>query len=198
MKMIKNKKIIISLLVLLIVLVMIIVICNLIKKENNKKIELGNSIYEEIHNLYLYGNGIEYVYDDDKNRIYIEDDGKYYEIKDKKVFTDLISSESLDRLTKIFEIKEKDNKYYISDFGRGITNAYYGTKLEIKKISKNKIEYKAISTLCKIGSIVSYGEGCTSDGYYEVEKPFILVKENGLWKVSEYTSVFHFSDREIK
>ena len=193
-----NKKIIISLLVLLIVLVMIIVICNLIKKENNKKIELGNSIYEEIHNLYLYGNGIEYVYDDDKNRIYIEDDGKYYEIKDKKVFTDLISSESLDRLTKIFEIKEKDNKYYISDFGRGITNAYYGTKLEIKKISKNKIEYKAISTLCKIDSIVSYGEGCTSDGYYEVEKPFILVKENGIWKVSEYTSVFQFSDREIK
>ena len=198
MNMIKNKKIIISLLVLLIVLVMIIVVCNLIKKENNKKIELGNSIYEEIHNLYLYGNGIEYVYDDDKNRIYIEDDGKYYEIKDKKVFTDLISSESLDRLTKIFEIKEKDNKYYISDFGRGITNAYYGTKLEIKKISKNKIEYKAISTLCKIDSIVSYGEGCTSDGYYIVEKPFTLVKGDGKWKVSEYTSVFQFSDREIK
>ena len=192
-----NKKIIISLLVLLIVLVMIIVICNLIKKENNKKIELGNSIYEEIHNLYLYGNGIEYVYDDDKNRIYIEDDGKYYEIKDKKVFTDLISSESLDRLTKIFEIKEKDNKYYISDFGRGISN-YYGTKLEIKKISKNKIEYKALSTLCEKNSIVTYGEGCTSDGYYEVEKPFTLVKEDGLWKVSEYTSVFQVSDREIK
>ena len=198
MKMIKNKKIIISLLVLSIVLVMIIVICNLIEKEIIKKIELGNSIYEEIHNLYLYGNGIEYVYDDDKNRIYIEDDGKYYEIKDKKVFTDLIYSESLDRLTKIFEIKEKDNKYYISDFGRGITNAYYGTKLEIKKISKNKIEYKAISTLCKIDSIVSYGKGCTSDGYYEVEKPFTLVKENGIWKVSEYTSIFQFSDREIK
>ena len=198
MKMIKNKKIIISLLVLSIVLVMIIVICNLIEKERIKKIELGNSIYEEIHNLYLYGNGIEYVYDDDKNRIYIEDDGKYYEIKDKKVFTDLISSESLDRLTKIFEIKEKDNKYYISDFGRGITNAYYGTKLEIKKISKNKIEYKAISTLCKKDSIVAYGEGCTSDGYYEIEKTFILVKENGIWKVSEYTSVFQFSERELK
>ena len=197
MKMIKNKKIIISLLVLSIVLVMIIVICNLIEKERIKKIELGNSIYEEIHNLYLYGNGIEYVYDDDKNRIYIEDDGKYYEIKDKKVFTDLISSESLDRLTKIFEIKEKDNKYYISDFGRGISN-YYGTKLEIKKISKNKIEYKALSTLCEKNSIVTYGEGCTSDGYYEVEKPFTLVKEDGLWKVSEYTSIFQFSEREIK
>ena len=198
MKMIKNKKIIISLLVLSIVLVMIIVICNLIEKERIKKIELGNSIYEEIHNLFLYGNGIEYVYDEEKNRIYIEEDGKYYEIKDKKVFTDLISSESLDRLTKIFEIKEKDNKYYISDFGRGITNAYYGTKLEIKKISKNKIEYKAISTLCKKDSIVAYGEGCTSDGYYEIEKPFILVKENGIWKVSEYTSVFQFSERELK
>ena len=197
MKKIKNKKIIKTLLVLLIVLVMLILIINIIRKENNKKIELGSSIYEEIHNLYLYGKGIEYVYDEANNRKYIEEDTKYYEVKEKSVLEDLIAKESREKLLKIFNIKEKDNKYYISDFGRGISN-YYGTILKIKKISKNKIEYKAISKLCKKDKIVTYGEGCTRDGYYEIEKPFTIVKEDNKWKVLEYTSVFQFSDRELK
>ena len=197
MKNIKNKKIIKALLVLLIVLVMLILIINIIRKENNKKIELGSSIYEEIHNLYLYGKGIEYVYDEKNNIKYIEEDTKYYEVKEKSVLEDLIAKESREKLLKIFNIKEKDNKYYISDFGRGISN-YYGTILKIKKISKNKIEYKAISKLCKKDKIVTYGEGCTADGYYEIEKPFTIVKEDNKWKVLEYTSVFQFSDRELK
>ena len=184
------------LLVLLIVLVITLII-NKIKKENNKKIEQGSSIYEEIHNLYLYGKGIEYVYDEANNRKYIEEDTKYYEVKEKSVLEDLIAKESREKLLKIFNIKEKDNKYYISDFGRGISN-YYGTILKIKKISKNKIEYKAISKLCKKDKIVTYGEGCTSDGYYEIEKPFTIVKEDNKWKVLEYTSIFQFSEREIK
>ena len=145
----KNKKIIKTLLVLLIVLVMLILIINIIKKENNKTIEQGSSIYEEIHNLYLYGKGIEYVYDEANNRKYIEEDTKYYEVKERSVFEDLIAKESREKLLKIFNIKEKDNKYYISDFGRGMTNTYYGTILKIKKKSKNKIEYKAITKLCK-------------------------------------------------
>ena len=193
----KNKKIIKTLLVLLIVLVMLILIINIIKTENNKKIKLGSSIYEEIHNLYLYGKGIEYVYDEANNRKYIEEDTKYYEVKEKSVLEDLIAEESREKLLKIFNIKEKDNKYYISDFGRGISN-YYGTILKIKKISKNKIEYKAISKLCKKDKIVTYGEGCTRDGYYEIEKTFTIVNEDNKWKVLEYTSVFQFSDRELK
>ena len=194
-----NKKIIISLLVLLIVLVMVIITLNIIKKEKNKKIELGNSIYEKIHNLYLYGGNIEYLVDENYSRITTNiDDKKYYEIINynesiRKIVSNLFEKEVINFLG----IKNVDNKYYISNIGKGISN-YYGTKLEIKKISKNKIEYKAISTLCKKNSIVTYGEGCASDGYYEIEKPFVLVKENGLWKVSEYTSIFQFSERELK
>ena len=197
MKNIKNKKIIKTLLVLLIVLVMLILIINIINKENNKKIELGSSIYEEIHNLYLYGKGIEYVYDETNNRKYIEEDTKYYEVKEKSVFEDLIAEESREKLLKIFDIKEKDNKYYISDFGRGISN-YYGTKFKIKHKRKNKIEYIAISTFCKKDFIVYYGDRCMMDGYYEIEKPFTIVKEDNKWKVLEYTSIFQFSEREIK
>ena len=32
---------------------------------------------------------------------------------------------------------------------------------------------------------------------YTIDKPFILVKENGKWKVDEYTSIFEFDDSEI-
>ena len=193
-----NKKIITVLLVLLIVLVMLAIIFNFIKKDNNKKIDLAISTYNKIHTLYLSGNGIEYVYDDANNRRYIEEDNnKYYEIKNKDLFTNLISEKSLDKLLDSLNIKEKDDKYYISDFGRGISN-YYGTKFKIKHKRKNKIEYIAISTFCKKDFIVYYGDRCMIDGYYEIEKPFTLVKEDGVWKVLEYTSIFQFSDRELK
>ena len=193
-----RKKIITVLLILLIVSVILTITFNLIKRDNAKKIDLASSIYNRMHSLYLSGNGIEYVYDDTNNRKYIEEDTKYYEVKEKSVFEDLIAKESREKLLKIFNIKEKDNKYYISDFGRGMTNTYYGTILKIKKRRKNKIEYTAVSTLCRIDKVVSYAEGCTADGYYEIEKPFTIVKEDNKWKVLEYTSVFQFSDRELK
>ena len=182
-----NKKIIISLLVFLIVLVMVIITLNIIKKERIKKIELGDSIYEKIHNLYYYGESLKYE----------KDELGDYIISNYEVIENIVSDTFIDNVNKFLNITKEDDKYYIKPVGKGLS-AYYGTKLEIKKISKNKIEYKAISTLCKKDSIVAYGEGCTSDGYYEIEKPFILVKENGIWKVSEYTSVFQFSERELK
>lgn len=192
----KRKLIIISLLVLLIVLVGLVIILKEIKKENNKKIELGNSIYEEIHDLYFSGSKLEYVYDETRNRVYKEfDDTKYYEISNYEIF-DLIASESKDRLMKIFDIKKEEGKYYIADFGRGISN-YYGTKLKISKKSKEKIEFKAISEFCLNSEIISLEE-CDKEDYYTIDKPFIIIKEDNKWKVLEYTSVFQFSDREFK
>ena len=70
MKIIKNKKVGITLLVLLVVLVMLIFITDKINKENNKKIELATSIYEKIHNLYYYGGNIEYEKEDDPTRTF--------------------------------------------------------------------------------------------------------------------------------
>ena len=185
------------LLVLLIVLVTIL-ITNKIEKENNKKIEQGSSIYEEIHNLYYYGGNIEYVNDFNNNRLVTKiNDENYYEISNFDVIKNLISKNMLSKTFEALKIISNNNKYYIKDIGKGISN-YYGTKLKIKKISKNKMEYKAISKLCEKDKIVTYGEGCTSDGYYEIEKPFTIVKEDNKWKVLEYTSIFQFSEKEIK
>ena len=179
------KRMLVLLLVLLLVLVTTI-ITNKIEKENNKKIEQGSSIYEEIHNLYYYGGDLDYKKENDK-----------YVITNYSVIENIVSKSFIPKVNEFLSIEEKDNKYYINPIGRGISN-YYGTILKIKKISKNKIEYKAISKLCKKDKIVTYGDRCTSDGYYEIEKPFTIVKEDNKWKVLEYTSVFQFSDREIK
>ena len=179
------KRIIMLLLVLLLVLVTTI-ITNKIEKENNKKIEQGSSIYEEIHNLYYYGGDLDYKKENDK-----------YVITNYSIIENIVSKSFIPKVNEFLNIEEKDNKYYINPIGKGISN-YYGTILKIKKIRKNKIEYKAMTKMCKKESIVSYGEGCTSDGYYEIEKPFTIVKEDNKWKVLEYTSIFQFSEREIK
>ena len=193
-----KKKIIIILLVLVIVLIGIVVIKKIVEKEINKKIELGNSIYEKVHNLYFYGGNIEYETNENKTRNYIEiDNTKYYEIKNSEEITNLITEKMIVKTSNFLGIKVIGNKYYMKDYGRGLSG-YYGTKLKIKRIARNKIEYKAISTLCQIDSLVNYGEGCSENNYYEIEKPFILIKEEGTWKVEEYTSIFEFNDSELK
>ena len=183
------KKNINRMLVLLIVFLIVLVttiITNKIEKENNKKIELGSSLYEKIHNLYYYGGDLDYKKENDK-----------YVITNYSIIEDIVSKSFIPKVNKFLNIEEDNNKYYINPIGKGISN-YYGTILKIKKIRKNKIEYKAISKLCEKNKIVTYGEGCTSDGYYEIEKPFTIVKEDNKWKVLEYTSIFQFSEREIK
>ena len=197
---IKNKKnIIIILLVLLVVLIGIVTIKNKIEKEKNKKIELGNSIYEKVHNLYFYGGDIVYETDDKNTRKYIEvDNKKYYEIKNyKETFENLITDKQLLKTSNFLGIKVIKDKYYMKDYGRGLSG-YYGTELKIKKINKNKIEYKASSKFCEIEYRISYGSGCSNEKYYYIEKPFVLVKEDDIWKVEEYTSIFEFEDSLLK
>ena len=182
----KNKKKIVVLLLVLLIVLVTTIITNKIEKENNKKIELGSSIYENIHNLYYYGGNLDYKKENNK-----------YVITNYSVIEDIVSNSFISKVNEFLSIEEKDNKYYINPIGKGISN-YYGTILKIKNIRKNKIEYKAITKMCMKESIVSYGDRCTTDGYYEIEKPFIIVKEDNKWKVIEYTSIFQFSDRELK
>ena len=195
----KKKMIIIILIVLVIVLLGIVVIRNKIDKAKKEKIELGNSIYEKAHNLYFYGGDIVYETDDNNTRKYIEvDKKKYYEIKNyKEVFNNLLAQKQLPKTSNFLGIKVIEDKYYMKDYGRGLSG-YYGTGLKIKKMSKNRIEYKALSKFCEIDSRVNYGDGCSNEKYYYVEKPFVLIKEDGIWKVEEYTSVFEFKDKEFK
>jgi len=78
-RIIKSKyKIILIPLGLLIVLVGLIILNKVIKEELNKKIELGNSIYEKVHNLYFYGDNVEFVQDKNHIRSNIKIDNQKY------------------------------------------------------------------------------------------------------------------------
>ena len=193
-----KKKIIIFLLVIIMLLVGSYFLKEFIKKQKFLLEEMGKEKYEEIHNLYYYGETIEYEVDEEKRRIYIEEGNKkYYKITNYEEILNKASNSYKGKLVKALDIKEKEENYYVVGIGRGLSG-YYGTRLEIKKYSKNKIEYKAYSKFCYKESRVNYGERCKEEGYYEIEKPFILVKEEGTWKVEEYTSVFEFNESEIK
>ena len=193
-----TKKIIFSLLPLSLVIIIGYLLTENIKNYRLSLEKKGLMYYQKIHNLYYYKENIYYELDETNKRKYIEINGnKYYKIKDGENTFEMIATDFLPYASYFMGLKIIDNKYYIKDIGRGMSN-YYGTTLKLKKKSKNKIEYKAITKMCKKESIVSYGEGCTADGYYEIEKPFTIVKEDNKWKVLEYTSVFQFSDRELK
>jgi hypothetical protein len=182
-----KKKIIGFLLGLLVILVSIIIVKSYYKDYTKKAIELGNSLYEEVHNLYYYGGDLSY----EKN-----EDGKYV-ISNYETVENLISKTFLTQTNTFLNIEKKDNTYYINPTGRGLSN-YYGTELKIKKVSKKKIEYIAMTKLCYIDKIVSYGDGCATDGYYTVDKPFTIIKEDGKWKIESFTSIFEFDDSDIK
>ena len=114
-----KKKIVVLLLVLLIVLVITLVI-NKIEKEKNKKIELGSSIYEKIHNLYYYGGDLDYKKENDK-----------YVITNYSIIENIVSNSFISKVNKFLNIEEDNNKYYINPIGKGISN-YYGTIIKIK------------------------------------------------------------------
>lgn len=196
----KNKIIIIiSISSAVILLIVGLLLNNYINKLKNEKIKMGNPFYEKMHNLYYYGGQIDFEQDDNFNRLYIEKDGKkYYKVKNyDEAIKSFITDKELTETNSFLNIIKDEENYYMKDIGRGLSG-YYGTELTVKKMGKNTIKYVAKSKFCKLESRVTYGEGCKNDDYYYIEKPFSLVKEDGTWKVSEYTSIFEANDNEFK
>jgi len=193
-----KKKIIIILLVIVILLVGGYFLKQFIEKGKLALEEKGITYYDKLHNLYFFRENIDYVLDENNQRKYIEiDNKKYYEIANKEVIEDLVTENMLLKTSGFLNIRIINNQYYMKDYGRGLSG-YYGTELKLESVNKDKLEYKALSKFCEIDSKVSYGSGCRNEKYYYIEKPFVLIKENGIWKVDEYTSVFEFEDSLIK
>ena len=187
----KNKKVmgIIGLIVVVLLLLSLTFIYVINKKKKKEKEKIGLDLYQQVHNLYYFGSVLDYdaeVLQDNYVKL-----NNYYEIEK------IISKDYLETANKFLRIKKIEDDYYIQRVGKGISN-YYGTTLKVKESTQNKIVYIAKIKLCDPKYMVTYGDGCLEEGYYEVEKPFEIVKEDGLWKVSEYTSVFELSDSEIK
>ena len=170
----------------------------LVRNARNKKIisEI-TPLYNKVHELYQYGGDITYV-KTEEGRSYIEREGvKYYQIANfddsiSKYFTSNNLKDVLNSLNIIYE----SGHHYIKDFGMAVGN-YFDTSFKVIKANNKKRVLKASSRFCLIEHQVTYGDLCRGDNEYTIDKDFILVKENGEWKIDSYTSVFQMGD-EIK
>ena len=172
---------------LILFIISIIIIHN--KKVKQYTLE-ATDLYNKVHELYFFGGNVEYEIEDNQ-RIFIElDDSRYYKISNySNSISDLFTENKLSDVQKYLNIEEYNNAYYMKDIGRGISN-YYETTLKPKHLSINKRVFMAKSKFCKIDSQVTYGDGCRGKNEYYINKKFILKKENKVWKIDEYTSIF--------
>lgn len=172
-----------------------------IKNTEARQIKKAEELYEKAHNLYFYGKDIEYAKENGKyvtiERSVNSRVDKYYKLSNyNEVFVKLFSSNKLKSVDIYLGIIEQNNGKYIREIGRGLSG-YFGTTFEVKKASKTKITYIAKSKFCEISHRIN--DVCESEEYYyTIDKEFTIIKENGKWKIDEYTSVFEFEDSLIK
>lgn len=163
---------------------------------NKKRIFLAEKKYNQAHELYFYGKGLDYSSDENSILISKQKGKDYFKLNTVIYLQNNFTDKEQNDIYNFFDILEVNGNFYIKDFGRGLSG-YYGTEFDIKKVSKNKISFIAKSKFCRVED--RKDNDCKSEEYYyTIDKPFVLVKENGSWKIDEYTSVFEFSDSEFK
>lgn len=173
-----------------------------IKNTQKRQIKKASELYEKAYQLYFSGEGLVYSKDKDNQEIHIErSNGNlvnwYYKIDNYDDYVNkLFSSKGKSLADNFLEVYKQNDDIYIKEIGRGISG-YFGTTFTVSYYSKNKIKFKAHSKFCEVSHQIN---GLCEDEkyYYTINKPFVLVKENGKWKIDEFTSIFEFSNDEIK
>ena len=190
----KRVYVIYAVLLILFIISMIVIYNKIIRKYTLH----ATNLYNKVHELYFFGGDIEYEIEDNE-RVFIElDDSRYYKISNySNSVSDLFTENKLSDVQKYLNIEKNNNEYYMKDIGRGISN-YYETTLKLKYFLINKRVFIAKSKFCKIDSQVTYGDGCRGKNEYYINKRFILKKENKVWKIDEYTSIFEMEEESLK
>ena len=176
------------------------------KNRNSKNYDIAYSLENEILSMYVNHTGIEYKKDNNQYVIiekeYVTSLGtkinyQYYEINNINEIKSKFTDKMFEHVKKVLDIEKIGEKYYIVQNSKNNINY---TKIDLKQryILLNKAVYTMSVTMCERKYTLPNGN-CSSEEYlYTIDKPFILVKENGKWKVDEYTSIFEFDDSEIK
>ena len=92
-------------------------------------------------------------------------------------------------------VYENGNYYFIDELGRGPEH-YLGSKLVIKSKDTDKIEFEVTTFLSEDGRLDEIldemNENIISDWFAikGQKEPFVLIKENGEWKVDEFIHTF--------
>ena len=185
----KKRKIILLSIIIIIVAILIWIMEFNIKSYIKVRTKEALKIYETVHDIYSYGGILEY-----KENFVVINSSRYYEVANYDKVISLFEEKEQKDFNEYFDIKIKNSRVYARSLAQGSSN-YKRTDLKLKKIGVKKIQYIAISIFCEENK---YKDFCPKEKQKTVEKPFTIVKEDNKWKVLEYTSVFQFSDRELK
>lgn len=113
----------------------------------------------------------------------------YEEVSSKFTKNNLVSSVVNEDVFRRFDyMLEKENgKYYgACTPGRGSSQTYISTKLQLVKKEENRIVFDAVSSYCVNGDNIS--GNCNGEQYKTYE--FIIEKENNEWKIAKVTIPF--------
>lgn len=178
----KSSKGIIALLVIILVAVLGIggfVISNRNDKNvltNQEALELGNSKYEEAIKCYWNIEG---------DTAIVNEDG-YYQITNINNIKEVFTANAFSKFCTELGIVEKNGLYYNAYADRGSDISYLENELKVDNISENKITFTSIEKYCvneeDYGLEAEQVQNITTEEY-----TFTIVKEDGNWKVDEFT-----------
>lgn len=138
----------------------------------------AQEMYYQVYNYYSK----DYFVTDEIKEI---NDNRYYKIYRINEIKMLLSDKKFEEFIKEKKIIKQDEDYYIPVKSMQENELYIlerSGEMEIKEISRNKIELAVQEVYYKN----TYSDFDINDLIYKVNK-FVLVKENGIWRVDEYT-----------
>lgn len=201
----KSIKITIGLLILILVLVLaiggytIVKLNNQIEKKGNENDELKsitqdvkNEVTEEeakrIIDSFVKGNALSVGAGIDLNISIQYNDIPYHKVVNVSELKETFSTNGFKAYMKENGIIEKDGEYYMPELGWGSDITYYGRDgYIIKTITENKIEAIFREKYYTNSEDIDKGDVEGVD-FTIVENKFVCVKENGVWKVEEFTN----------
>lgn len=146
---------------------------------------LGNEMYKKANKCYWDG-----VEGDYGNLIYnIDESGNpYYKITNIDEIKSVLINNAFSNFCSEKGVKEKNGEYYIVAAGRGDDVSYLGNELEVDTIAESKIIFTSIEKYCANEEDYGvYNDASEVEDIITKEYKFVIVKENGSWKVSEFT-----------
>lgn len=138
------------------------------KISNQQAMEIGEEMYTNAYESY-WGS-----LEDGTEIINGSDNIDYINITNMNTIKEKYTDKGFNQFLIANQIKQKDGKYYRPYGDRGSDFTYQGHELVVNKITENKIE---------MTSIEKYNEPQNQTRKYE----FVIMKENGKWKIDEFT-----------
>ena len=110
-----------------------------------------------------------------------------YELHGVEEVKKVYSEKAFNKFLKDYgDVRLIDGKYYGPDYNMGSNPAYIGNELNIDSIEDNKIVFKSIEKYNSNGEMYTGDVSTISGGIDTKENRFVIIKENGEWKVDEF------------